>query len=32
LGAHRDYANTLCPGRNLYAEVPRLRALIAGGR
>jgi N-acetylmuramoyl-L-alanine amidase-like protein len=31
-GAHRDFANTLCPGRNLYAEVPRLRALIAGGR
>lgn len=32
LGAHRDFANTLCPGRNLYAEMPRLRALIAGGR
>ena len=31
-GAHRDFANTLCPGRNLYAEMPRLRALIAGGR
>jgi hypothetical protein len=32
LGAHRDFAQTLCPGRNLYAEMPRLRALIAGGR
>ena len=30
LGAHRDFANTLCPGRNLYAEIPRLRVLIAG--
>jgi hypothetical protein len=32
LGAHRDFANTLCPGRNLYAEMPRLRALITEGR
>lgn len=28
LGAHRDYAETLCPGRSLYAELPRLRGLI----
>lgn len=28
LGAHKDYASTRCPGRNLYAELPRLRALI----
>jgi hypothetical protein len=32
LGAHRDFANTQCPGRNLYAEIPRLRALITDGR
>jgi hypothetical protein len=32
LGAHRDFANTECPGRSLYAEIPRLRALIAEGR
>jgi hypothetical protein len=32
LAAHRDFANTLCPGRNLYAEIPRLRSLIAEGR
>lgn len=30
LGAHKDYASTRCPGRNLYAELPRLRELIAG--
>lgn len=28
LGAHRDYAQTSCPGRALYAELPRLRGLI----
>jgi len=32
LGAHRDFADTLCPGRNLYADIPRLRALIADDR
>ncbi len=29
LGAHRDYAQTSCPGRSLYAELPRLRSLIS---
>ena len=29
LGAHRDYAETLCPGRSLYEELPRLRGLIS---
>lgn len=28
LGAHKDYASTRCPGKNLYAELPRLRELI----
>ena len=28
LGAHKDYASTRCPGKNLYAELPRLRQLI----
>jgi hypothetical protein len=32
LAAHRDFANTQCPGRNLYAEIPRLRAMITEGR
>jgi len=32
LGGHRDFANTQCPGRNLYAEIPRLRAMITEGR
>lgn len=32
VGGHRDFANTRCPGRHLYAEIPRLRALIADGR
>ena len=25
LATHRDFAKTSCPGRNLYAEIPRLR-------
>lgn len=29
LATHRDFAETLCPGRNLYAEIPRLRERIA---
>jgi hypothetical protein len=32
LGAHRDYAQTRCPGRHVYAELPRLRALISSTR
>ena len=28
LAAHRDFAVTKCPGRNLYAELPRLRELV----
>lgn len=28
IGAHKDFAPTLCPGENLYAEMPRLRSLI----
>ena len=32
LGGHRDFANTQCPGRTLYAEIPRLRALITPDR
>lgn len=31
IGGHRDYAQTRCPGRNVYSELPRLRALVAGG-
>ena len=30
LGAHKDYASTRCPGKHLYAELPRLRELIDG--
>lgn len=29
LASHKDYADTLCPGARLYAELPRLRDLIA---
>jgi N-acetylmuramoyl-L-alanine amidase len=32
IGGHRDYAQTRCPGRNVYAELPRLRALVGGSR
>ena len=32
LGAHRDYAATRCPGRNIMSELPRLRELIDEGR
>ncbi len=28
LAAHKDFASTRCPGANLYAELPHLRALI----
>jgi N-acetylmuramoyl-L-alanine amidase len=28
IAAHRDYAQTRCPGRNVYSELPRLRALV----
>lgn len=27
---HQDYAQTLCPGKNLEAQLPRLRASLAG--
>ncbi|MEO7646768.1 MAG: peptidoglycan recognition family protein [Gemmatimonadaceae bacterium] len=32
LASHRDYADTQCPGANIYAELPRFRALIAAGQ
>jgi hypothetical protein len=32
VAGHRDYARTRCPGRNVYAELPRLRALVGGSR
>lgn len=28
IGAHKDFASTLCPGENLYDELPRIRALV----
>lgn len=28
LGMHKDYASTRCPGRNIEAEMPRLRELV----
>lgn len=28
LASHKDFADTSCPGRNVYTELPRLRALI----
>ena len=28
IGGHRDYAQTRCPGRNVYAELSRLRDLV----
>jgi len=28
IAAHRDFAETLCPGRSLYAEIPRFRELV----
>ncbi len=30
LASHKDFAETSCPGRNVYRELPRLRALIDG--
>lgn len=32
IGGHRDYAQTRCPGRNVYAELPRLRDLVRATR
>lgn len=28
LATHKDFAETLCPGENLYAEIPRLKELL----
>lgn len=28
LKSHKDYAQTLCPGKNLYARLPELRELV----
>ena len=32
LASHRDFASTSCPGKNVYAELPRWRGMIDGGR
>lgn len=32
IGGHRDYAQTRCPGRNVYAELPRIRDLVRAAR
>jgi hypothetical protein len=32
IGGHRDYAQTRCPGRNVYSELPRLRELVRAER
>lgn len=32
IAGHRDFADTDCPGRNLYAQLPRLRELVAKNR
>src|SRR5687767_7646907 len=32
IGGHRDFAQTRCPGRNVYAELPRLRDLVRAAR
>jgi hypothetical protein len=32
VAGHRDFATTRCPGENLYAEIPRLRELVANAR
>jgi hypothetical protein len=32
IAGHRDYAQTRCPGRNVYGELPRLRSLVGGSR
>lgn len=32
IDGHRDFAQTLCPGKNLEARLPRLRAAVAAAR
>jgi hypothetical protein len=32
IAAHRDFAETLCPGRSLYAEIPRFKQIVASHR
>jgi N-acetylmuramoyl-L-alanine amidase-like protein len=32
IAGHRDYAQTRCPGRNVYSQLPRLRRLVASAR
>ncbi len=32
LASHRDFAQTSCPGKNVYAELPRLRELISAAK